>query len=514
MAELLDGRYRLSKGQGLDAGRETYVDAWDQVEKCSVTLKLLIGSPGSTRPGGGPGGGRGTGLAADRARFQEAAGTAAGMAAPRLVRVRDFGVAPFRGAVAWYLVLDGREGRSLREVLDAAPASPATVLSWAAQVCEALAAVELAGQPHGDLTPDNVFVGPDGSVTLLAPGIARMAGGAVTAATAGFTAPEVAAGAPGAGAASDLYSLGCLLYFLVTGRAPFTGAPADVLARQRGAGPEPTWRHAPMVPQRLDRLVLELLREDPSRRPSDAGEVGRRLREIAEGPLPPAFGDAEEEWADAPGTAGAQETRDGRAASGFPGPVPRPAVLVTGAVVAAGAWGAWTVSTAVGAAWAALVAAAVAAVWLLTVRASWNLSNDRPSDERNLGTWFAVAFAVGLVAAPGWLPGPWWVVLLLAVPAALVVTVAATVLCLVPAAATAETLKEGGVGAAAAHTAGAGNGVLGPAVGAAVHWGGGTSAAVVVWTLGTWLVCGGGLYVALRGRYGEGAASRARSPQR
>ncbi|MFF3973229.1 serine/threonine protein kinase [Streptomyces rubiginosohelvolus] len=417
--------------------------------------------------------------------------------------------------MAWYLVLDSREGTSLRETLDATPASPSTILSWAAQICDGLAAVELAGQPHADLTPDNVLVGSDGLVTLLAPSIARLAGGPVTDATAGFTSPEVAAGAPDVGAAADLFSLGCLLYFLVTGRAPITGAPADVLARQREVEPEPTWRHAPMVPQRLDRLIMELLRKDPSLRPPDAGEVGRRLREIAEGPLPPAFGEAAEEWAGTPGSTDPHEPHDKRAASGFPGMVPRWTALVTGATVAAVTWGTWTVFTSVGAGWGALVTGAVLAVWLLTIRASWDLAEEDSPSLRNIGVWFAVAFAVGLAVTPRWLPGAWWVVLLLVVPASVAVAVLAMVLCLVPAGTTAGLLRETGFGSAAAHTAGAGSGVLGPAVGAAVSWSGDNAwTAVALWTLGTWLVCGVGLSLALEGRRGKGAPPWARSPQR
>ncbi|MEV0537597.1 protein kinase [Kitasatospora sp. NPDC050463] len=85
---------------------------------------------------------------------------------------------------------------------------------------------------------------------------------------------------------SDLYSLGCVLYALLTGGPPFTGhGGAAVMAQHLGEPPVPPSLRRPGMPADLDRLVLDLLAKDPDRRPADADEVRRRLL-APPGPVP------------------------------------------------------------------------------------------------------------------------------------------------------------------------------------------------------------------------------------
>ncbi|MBX7105701.1 MAG: serine/threonine protein kinase, partial [Gemmataceae bacterium] len=156
------------------------------------------------------------------------------------------------------------------------------VLEVARQVSQALKHAHDRGIIHRDLKPANLLLatdpdGPDGVQVKLADfGVAKLfAATQLTAAgsfvgTAAYLAPEQAAGKPPT-KRGDLYSLGCVMYALITGRPPFPGKSiADVLHQHRYAQPEQPIRLVPDLPHDINAIVLQLMDKDPSNRPADA----------------------------------------------------------------------------------------------------------------------------------------------------------------------------------------------------------------------------------------------------
>jgi serine/threonine protein kinase len=138
---------------------------------------------------------------------------------------------------------------------------------------------------HGDLKPENVFLGDDGRITLLDFGLARRArrddalvdANDFCLGTMEYAAPEQISGEP-VDARADLYSLGCILYELVTGRRPFEGhSPDEIAEKHLDLDPVCPSDLVSGLAWELDDLIIDLLAKEPSRRPRDAGAVGRRL---------------------------------------------------------------------------------------------------------------------------------------------------------------------------------------------------------------------------------------------
>jgi class 3 adenylate cyclase len=153
----------------------------------------------------------------------------------------------------------------------------------ATQLCCALEHAHGRGVIHRDVKPGNVWLGGDGTAKLGDFGLAvstdrsRITHEGMMVGTAAYMAPEQALGrAPDA--RSDLYALGATLYEMLTGRPPFLGDDAVAIISQHLHTPPvaPTW-HNREIPQRLEKLVLELLEKDPDRRPANAAAVGERL---------------------------------------------------------------------------------------------------------------------------------------------------------------------------------------------------------------------------------------------
>jgi len=170
----------------------------------------------------------------------------------------------------------------------AAASSPGVEPDWERlgkdlqQIVDALVALHDAGKVHRDLKPSNVLVTEQGRVVLLDFGLVmdRRSDEAVKlsatgALTVGYMAPEQAT-LGGTGPAADYYALGVILYQMITGRMPFQGPPAEILAQKR-LGPPPDPRVlCPNAPEELARLALDLLSPTPEARPSGE-EVKRRL---------------------------------------------------------------------------------------------------------------------------------------------------------------------------------------------------------------------------------------------
>ncbi len=230
------------------------------------------------------------------ARFKREARAAAALSNPGVVTVYDAGA---DGATR-YIVMEYVEGRDLAQVLrDEGPLGPARAAHIAEQVADSLAAAHAAGIIHRDIKPGNVMVGAGDRVKVLDFGIARtqdavtLTQTASVLGTAPYMAPEQAMGNP-ADARSDIYSLGCVLYEMLTGKPPFMAeVPAAVLHQHVRVAPKPPREINPAIPPALDALVLQMLAKAPEDRPQTAAEVRDRLANFETAtaptkPLPPA----------------------------------------------------------------------------------------------------------------------------------------------------------------------------------------------------------------------------------
>ncbi|MFE1196747.1 protein kinase [Streptomyces olivaceoviridis] len=252
---LLADRYQLQDRLGSGAMGEVW-RADDRLLGRPVAVKLLR-----------------TDEAADAERFRLEAQTAGRLNHPNVVGMYDFG--SHHGRL--YLVMELVDGwtlaqeRSLRGALD-----PQEAAALGAQVASGLAAAHRQGVIHRDVKPANVMLSADRTAKIADFGIARFADEAAAGltatgkivGTADYLAPERALGRP-AQPASDVYSLGCVLYELLTGRPPFRGAtPLAVVQQHVDAPPAPPARLRPGIPQELSDYILFLLAKEPAHRPT------------------------------------------------------------------------------------------------------------------------------------------------------------------------------------------------------------------------------------------------------
>lgn len=191
---------------------------------------------------------------------------------PHLVTVLESHVDGPRG----YLVMPRFEGLSLAKVLRLVGELPPARALWVArQIAEALGALHQAGWRHADVKPDNLVVGPNGHVTLLDLGLAQplLPAPVETCAswigTPDYMAPECFATPYLIGSASDIYSLGVMLFEMLAGRRPFLGEDAHALAEAHRYEERPPIRHfCAQVSIRTEWLLMRLLAREPLRRPS------------------------------------------------------------------------------------------------------------------------------------------------------------------------------------------------------------------------------------------------------
>ncbi len=209
-----------------------------------------------------------------RARFQREARLAARLAHPNVVRVYDVGSdddgRPF-------IAMEFVDGETLAELLARrGPLPPHEVAELGVQACRALAAAHEASLVHRDVKPQNLILRRDGVLKLSDFGIAfglegtRLTVAGTVLGTAAYLAPEQARGEE-VTAAADVYSLGAVLYELLTGRPPRTPA---TLAELAVTEPIATPRDAP---PELARIVMRCLAADPEDRPASAAAVAREL---------------------------------------------------------------------------------------------------------------------------------------------------------------------------------------------------------------------------------------------
>jgi len=188
----------------------------------------------------------------------------------------------------YYLVMPWLEGRTLRRLLDdGRPLELPAALWIARQTAEALGALTTGGWRHGDVKPTNIFVSPEGHVTLIDLGLARRAGQSdsvvdrCVTGTCAYFAPEAITSTLASDVRSDIYSLGVVLFEMLTGREPFDGDSLEAIIRQHRETrlPDPR-RLAPHLPTDVVNLVRQMLAREPLRRPQTPGELVDRLARL------------------------------------------------------------------------------------------------------------------------------------------------------------------------------------------------------------------------------------------
>ncbi|RUL87525.1 serine/threonine-protein kinase [Tautonia sociabilis] len=193
----------------------------------------------------------------------------------------------------FYYVMEYLRGLSLDELVDRhGPLPPARAVYLLRQACDSLAEAHAAGLVHRDLKPANLFAAVLGGqcdvVKVLDFGLVKAVGGdaedshvegtAMVAGTPLYMSPEQATGDPRLGPRSDLYALGAVSYFLLTGQPPHQGdTPLRVMAAVSREPASPPSRIRPEVPADLDRIVLRCLAKDPIDRYRSAESLGRAL---------------------------------------------------------------------------------------------------------------------------------------------------------------------------------------------------------------------------------------------
>ena len=261
----LGDRYRLLRRIGA-GGMGTVWEAEDRVLKRRVAVKILAPSLCDNET-----------LAT---RFRREAQAAGRLAHPNIAQVFDYG----EDDGCPYIVLELVSGSTLRQVLEArGPLPPDEVADLGAQIADALAAAHAEGIVHRDVKPGNVMVGADGRVKVMDFGIADavwfepLTDTGTIMATARYISPEQATGG-GATGASDVYSLGAVLYELFAGRLPFDGdSPFAIAHAHAYEMPEPLARVAPGVPEPMRAAVDAAMRKDARERPG-AAEIAAALR--------------------------------------------------------------------------------------------------------------------------------------------------------------------------------------------------------------------------------------------
>jgi serine/threonine-protein kinase len=188
-----------------------------------------------------------------------------------------------------YLAMEFLQGRTLAQLLlKRKRLSELEAVSYASQICGALEYLHANGIAHRDLKPQNIMMCDDGSLRLFDFGIARVesarrltfVGLTPAMGTPDYISPEQVRGKRG-DHRSDIYSLGAILYEMVTGSTPFEGESPYVVMNARVTGdPEAPRRLNPEISPALEEVILHALERDPRKRYSTAGEMKRELDDL------------------------------------------------------------------------------------------------------------------------------------------------------------------------------------------------------------------------------------------
>ena len=264
---LIDGRYKVLSRLGSGGMADVFL-AEDQQLGRKVALKLLHGR-----------------FSADPdfvERFRREAQSAAGLQHPHVVSVYDRG----SWADTYYIAMEYLRGRSLKQLIrEEAPLDPVRAIEIALQLLQAASFAHRRGIIHRDLKPHNVIVDDGDEAKVTDFGIARAGASDMTETgsimgTAQYLSPEQAQGYS-VGAGSDLYSIGVVLYEMLTGVVPFDADAAVTIALKHvSEAPRALRELNPAVPPELEQVVLWTLNKNPGDRPTSAEELIAALQSV------------------------------------------------------------------------------------------------------------------------------------------------------------------------------------------------------------------------------------------
>jgi eukaryotic-like serine/threonine-protein kinase len=268
--QVFDGRYRVIRKLGAGGMADVYL-AEDQELGRSVAIKILNDRHAQD----------------DQfvERFRREAKNAAGLSHPNIVSIYDRGEAEG----SYYIAMEYLDGRTVKELLvrNGPPPIPIAI-DYARQIIGAIGFAHRNGIVHRDIKPHNVVVGRDGRLKVTDFGIARSGASQMTEVgsiigTAQYLSPEQARGA-GTDARSDIYSMGIVLYELLTNEVPFSGdTPVEIAMKHLSEVPPKPSELRPEVPHDLDSIVLRALAKDPADRYQSAEEMEADLARVAKG---------------------------------------------------------------------------------------------------------------------------------------------------------------------------------------------------------------------------------------
>jgi eukaryotic-like serine/threonine-protein kinase len=267
---LFDGRYRVMRKLGAGGMADVYL-AEDEELGRRVAIKILNDRHANDE--------------SFVERFRREAKNAAGLSHPNIVSIYDRGEAEG----TYYIAMEYLDGRTLKELLIARGPMPiADAIHHTRQTLNALRFAHKKGVVHRDIKPHNVMVDGDGRLKVTDFGIARAGASQMTEAgaivgTAQYLSPEQARGAA-VDQRSDLYSIGVVLYEMLTGNVPFTGeSPVEIAMKHLSDTPRPPSSIRPEIPPDLDMVVLRALAKNPDDRFQTAEEMDAELAHIADG---------------------------------------------------------------------------------------------------------------------------------------------------------------------------------------------------------------------------------------
>ena len=253
IGRVFNERYKITERIGIGGMAEVY-KAQDQVLGRTVAVKVMLPQ-----------------YAADpefTARFKQEAASAANLQSPYIVNVYDWG----QDGGTYFIVMEYVRGTDLKTAVQQRGAiNQRKVAEIGSQACQALSVAHGQDIMHRDIKPQNIMVQPDGNVKVMDFGIAR-AKNSVKAktssvlGTAHYISPEQAQGKELDGA-SDMYSLGCVLYEAATGQLPFDGPDAvSVAMRQVNEAPLPPSQVKPDISPDLEAIIMKAMEKNPANR--------------------------------------------------------------------------------------------------------------------------------------------------------------------------------------------------------------------------------------------------------
>lgn len=264
MIEILNDRYQLDKQLG-EGGMAIVYQASDLMLERTIAVKILRKDFSKSK--------------AFQERFKEEARAAANLTHPNIVTVHDFGFDNDR----LFIVMEHVPGTDLKQIIKKSGSLPADHASWLfIQACAGIGYAHRAGLVHCDIKPHNMLITPDHRLKVTDFGIARALASvkhdeqsqAIWGSPAYFSPEQAAGRAPSP--ASDVYSLGIVLFEMLTGELPFTNpSPQELALLHRFETPPSAREINPEISTELEEIIVKVLSKEPSSRYRTADQLGR-----------------------------------------------------------------------------------------------------------------------------------------------------------------------------------------------------------------------------------------------